>query len=137
MSGVKLQVGALLALGLAGAASAVPAAEPAPKPKLVIAISVDQFSANLYEDWRPRWTDGMKRLSQGLVYPAGYQSHAATETCPGQSTLLTGRHPNKTGIVANELRDPATGEMVYCLYDPSKSPADGSGDFPFKTQSEK
>lgn len=130
MPRVRLQVGGLLAAALACAAPAALAAEPAPKPKLVIAISVDQFSANLYEAWRPLWTDGIKRLSQGVVYPAGYQSHAATETCPGHSTLLTGRHPNKTGIVANELRDPATGKMVYCLYDPSTSPADGSQDAP-------
>jgi predicted AlkP superfamily pyrophosphatase or phosphodiesterase len=131
MSGVKIGLVGLLATSLMSLAlPAISAAEPAPKPKLVIAISVDQFSANLYEDWRPRWTDGMKRLSAGVVYPAGYQSHAATETCPGHSTLLSGRHPNKTGIVANDLRDPATGKMVYCLYDPSKTPADGSKDAP-------
>ena len=105
---------------LAGSAAqakdvAVVAAPPA--PKLVVAISIDQFSANLFEAWRPRFTAGLKRLSSGIVYPSGYQSHAATETCPGHSTLLTGRHPNKTGIVANTTRDEATGKAIYCLAD--------------------
>lgn len=100
-------------------------AAPAPAPKLILAIAVDQFSGNLFDEWRPHFQGGLKRLSAGLVYPAGYQSHAATETCPGHSTLLTGKHPNKTGIVANDMRDPATGKMVYCLYDPGVTRAEG------------
>lgn len=88
-------------------------------PKLVVAIAVDQLSANLFEEWRPRFRHGLKRLASGIVYPSGYQSHAATETCPGHSTLLTGRHPNKTGIVGNTMRDERTGASVYCLQDSS------------------
>ena len=90
-----------------------------PAPKLIVAISVDQFSASLFEEWRPRFTAGLKRLAGGIVYSSGYQTHAATETCPGHSTLLTGRHPNKTGIVGNTMRDEATGQPVYCLDDPT------------------
>ena len=41
-----------------------------------------------------------QRLSQGALFPQAYQSHAATETCPGHSTILTGSHPARTGIVA-------------------------------------
>ncbi len=110
---------AMLLAGLAATtAQAKSPPSPAPaEPKLVVAISIDQFSANLFEEWRPRFAAGLKRLSGGIVYPSGYQSHAATETCPGHSTLLTGRHPNKTGIVANTTRDEATGKAVYCLAD--------------------
>jgi predicted AlkP superfamily pyrophosphatase or phosphodiesterase len=100
-------------LALAGTAQAQDKA-----PKLIVAISIDQFSANLFEEWRPRFKAGLKRLASGIVYPSGYQSHAATETCPGHSTLLTGRHPNKTGIVGNTMRDEQTGKAVYCLNDP-------------------
>ena len=110
---------ALAALwSIAAPVAAQPVARPALAPKLVVAISIDQFSANLFEAWRPRFTAGMARLAGGIAYPSGYQSHAATETCPGHSVLLTGRHPNKTGIVANTIRDPATGKDVYCLADP-------------------
>src|SRR6218665_1066291 len=99
-------------------------AETKPDPKLVVVISIDQFSANLYAQHRPEFTGGLKTLSSGIVYPNGYQSHAFTETCPGHSTLLTGKHPNKTGISANDWYDLATGKTVYCLADPGVTPAD-------------
>lgn len=123
---MRLALAAVVATLAAGQAVAA----PTPTPKLIVAIAVDQFSGNLYDEWRGRFTGGLQRLSQGLVYPAGYQSHAATETCPGHSTLLTGKHPNKTGIVANDVRDPATGKMVYCLYDPGVTRAEGGADAP-------
>lgn len=95
-----------------------------PDPKLVVVISVDQFSANLYAQHRGEFTGGLATLSSGIVYPNGYQSHAFTETCPGHSTLLTGKHPNKTGISANDWYDRETGKTVYCLADPTVTPAD-------------
>ncbi len=106
-------------LAISGAAHGAATAPPTPQPRLILAISVDQFSANLFEEWRPRFTDGLKRLSAGIAYPSGYQTHAMTETCPGHSTLMTGRHPNKTGIVGNSMRDETTGKAVYCLNDPA------------------
>jgi predicted AlkP superfamily pyrophosphatase or phosphodiesterase len=99
------------ALALAGAAAAAP---PPAQPKLVVVISVDQFSLDLYRKYRPSYAGGLKRLSEGLVF-TGYQSHGATETCPGHSTLLTGVHPNRTGVVANNWYDRQTGSNVYCV----------------------
>jgi len=91
-----------------------------PHPKLVVVISIDQFSANLFEQYRADFTGGLGRLArEGVVYPSGYQSHGMTETCPGHSTLLTGKSPNKTGIVANDFYDLAAGQKTYCLSDPS------------------
>ena len=117
--------GALAAvLATSFAATAALAAETKPDPKLVVVISVDQFSANLYAQHRPEFVGGLATLSQGIVYPNGYQSHAFTETCPGHSTLLTGKHPNKTGISANDWYDRATGKTVYCLADPTVALAD-------------
>src|SRR5204862_240322 len=77
------------------------AAQPPAPPKLLVVISVDQFSANLFDEYRPQWTGGLARLATGTVFHNGYQSHAATETCPGHSTLLTGDHPARTGIISN------------------------------------
>jgi len=105
---------------LAGAAllgTQAAAAETGPRPKLIVAISVDQYSANLFDAWRGRYKGGLARLAGGVVYRSGYQTHAGTETCPGHSTLLTGKHPNKTGIVANAYLDPATKRPVYCVSD--------------------
>ena len=97
-------------------AFAVPALAAAPPPKLIVAIAVDQFSANLFEQYRPTFSGGLARLSEGVVFANGYQSHAATETCPGHSTLLSGRHPSATGIIANDWWAP-DGRKVYCVDD--------------------
>jgi predicted AlkP superfamily pyrophosphatase or phosphodiesterase len=114
----RLFFAALSVAALMGTEAFAAPAVPAPAPKLIVAIAVDQFSGNLFDEWRGRFTGGFKRLAGGVVYPAGYQTHAATETCPGHSTLLTGKHPAKTGIIANTFRDPDLNRMVYCLNDP-------------------
>src|SRR3954454_2784759 len=94
----KLLVGlaALLPLLPATAQPVTPA-----QPTLLVVISVDQFSADLFDEYRPIFTGGFARLASGTVYRNGYESHATTETCPGHSTILTGDHPARTGIVSN------------------------------------
>lgn len=105
------------AMSLFCAAVAPVAAQTAPAPKLIIAISVDQFSADLFSQYRARFSAGIKRLVDGgAVFPNGYQSHAATETCPGHSTILSGRRPSATGIIANSWYG-ADGREVYCVHD--------------------
>lgn len=97
-------------------------AEGDARPRLIVAISVDQFSADLFAEYRGLFTGGLKRLQDGAVFPSGYQSHAATETCPGHSTLLTGLRPARTGIIANEWYDPSlqrADKKVYCAEDPA------------------
>ena len=115
LNGIRRIAAAALALGLSAAA----AAAPPPAPRLVVVISIDQFSAGLFDQYRSTFTGGLKQLASGVVYPNGYQSHAATETCPGHSTLLTGHHPAATGIIANNWYDPEVGSQVYCVYDPA------------------
>ena len=91
-----------------------------PPPKLIVAISVDQVSADLFAQYRNHYTGGFARLLNGAVFPSGYQSHAATETCPGHSTILTGYRPANTGIIANSWVDQRAGrpdKIVYCAED--------------------
>jgi predicted AlkP superfamily pyrophosphatase or phosphodiesterase len=111
---------ALLAAPVVAQNAPAPVAAPrAPAPRLVVVISVDQFSADLFAEYRNRFTGGFKRLLDGAVFPAGYQSHAATETCPGHSTIMTGDRPARTGIIANDWVDfagPRPG-LVYCAED--------------------
>ncbi|HYE46431.1 MAG TPA: alkaline phosphatase family protein [Caulobacter sp.] len=124
---VRRWISALAALAAIAVGEGALAAPKTP-PKLVVVISVDQFSANLFNQFRPRFTGGLKTLSdQGLVYSNGWQSHMGTETCPGHSTILTGKHPYKTGIPANDWVDPVTGETVYCLANKNNRPADPIG----------
>ena len=106
------------------ALSAPLAAQSPAKPKLVVAIAVDQLSSDLFEAYRPHFTSGLKRLSSGTVFRNGYQAHAASETCPGHSTILTGSHPARTGIIANNWFDPALAndKKVYCAEDVRRRP---------------
>lgn len=90
------------------------------QPKLVVAISVDQFSADLFSEYRSSFTGGLKRLANGVVFPSGYQSHAATETCPGHATIMTGVHSGRAGIIANnwiDLSIERDDKTVYCAED--------------------
>jgi predicted AlkP superfamily pyrophosphatase or phosphodiesterase len=114
---------------IAGAVAAIHAASTRPaysqsKPDLIVLIAVDQFSASLFDQWRGRFKSGLKRLiDEGIVYSNAYQSHGLTETCAGHSTMLTGKHPRGTGIVANEWFDTKTGDQVYCVEAPAFSVA--------------
>lgn len=128
---LALGLGALAALaGAAPAFADAPAPEPIATaaatppnaPRLLVAIAVDQYSADLFAQYRQHYTDGLARLMTGAVFPTAYQSHAATETCPGHSTLLTGVHPARSGIIANNWYDLTLArddKRVYCAEEES------------------
>ena len=93
---------------------------PAAAPKLIVVISVDQFSADLLAEYRDHASGGFARLLKGAVFPNAWQGHAATETCPGHSTILTGFRPEHTGIIANDWIDQRVArddKKVYCAED--------------------
>ena len=109
-------------------ASAQPGSEPA-RPQLVLAVSIDQLSADLFAQYREHFSGGFARLLSGAVFPSGFQSHAATETCPGHATILTGARPARSGIIANNWFNPAiprADKKIYCSEDLS-DPASTSG----------
>ncbi len=131
---------ATLCLTGAGAGLAQDSAAPttritaaSPPPKLVVMIAVDQFSADLFAEYRGHFTGGLARLASGIVFPSGYQAHGATETCPGHSTILTGNHPAHTGIVANHYFDLSAAradKRIYCAEDESVPGTDsGNGKY--------
>jgi predicted AlkP superfamily pyrophosphatase or phosphodiesterase len=115
----------------AGPAKPVPMPSK-PQPKLIIALSIDQFSSDVFNEYRLRYRFGLKRLAQGVVFPSGYQSHAATETCPGHATILTGSRPARSGIIANNWIDPNStrtdkdGKPDYGIYCSEDASAPGS-----------
>ena len=118
------KIAGLVLATLATAAAATPPLPvtplPAPPPRLVIVISVDQLSADLFDEYRPLLLGGLRRLSRGTTFRNGYQGHAATETCPGHSTILTGARPARSGIIANLWVDQSLGrsdKSVYCAED--------------------
>lgn len=117
----------LFAAALLATASMSAQAAPPPKPKLIVAISVDQFSSEVFRRYRDTYVAGLKTLAGGIAYPVAYHSQAATETCPGHSAILTGRYPTNTGIIANDWIDRKTGKSVYCLAVPGQSDPDARG----------
>jgi predicted AlkP superfamily pyrophosphatase or phosphodiesterase len=93
-------------------------AAPPPRPKLVVVISIDQFSADLLARCGKDLPGGLGRLRrEGVWFTDAYQAHGITETGPGHSVLLSGRYPGHTGIPENEWRDAETGRVVYCAED--------------------
>ena len=110
------KLGYLLAAVLPAAA----VAQPARPPRLIVAISVDQLSSDLFDEYRGQFRGGFARLAQGSVFPNGYQGHAASETCPGHSTILTGARPSRNGIIANnwfDLGAARSDKAIYCAED--------------------
>ena len=75
---------------------------PAPKPRLVVVITVDQLRPDYLDRYRPQLKSGLALLlKQGAVFTEAYHDHAITETAPGHATILSGRWPAHTGIIRN------------------------------------
>ena len=105
----------------AAAQTAAPAAQDGrAAPSLIVTVVVDQLSANLFNQYRSQFTGGLKTLAdQGMVSINGYQTHGVTVTCAGHSTVLTGAHPARSGIPAN---DPTQAQYQLWIVDPARDP---------------
>lgn len=113
---------ALLLIPAPSLLAAKPSAKASAKarPKLVVVISVDQFSSELMQTYSPELTGGLAQLRrEGVYFSETYHDHGFTETGPGHSVLLSGRFPANTGIVENRWMDRATGKFTYCVDDPA------------------
>ena len=111
-------------------ATAGPTANPpvaAARPRLVLFVSVDQMHSDYLERFASLYQGGFRRFNEeGAVFSEAYYRHANSETGPGHSVLLSGRHARDTGIVANEWYDRFDGE-VNVVDDPASSPLPGPG----------
>src|SRR5688572_21846865 len=75
---------------------------PAPKPRLVVVVTVDQLRPDYFDRYRSQLIGGFAvLLRQGAYFAEAYQDHAVTETAPGHATVLSGRWPVHTGIIRN------------------------------------
>lgn len=100
---------------------AVPAQNPAPKkPKLILAIVIDQFRYDYLLKYRASYTAGLKRLlDQGAFFENAHYPHALTVTAIGHSTFLSGATPNISGIIGNEWYDRQMKQIVTSVSDPA------------------
>jgi len=101
-------------------AAAVKKVEKLTRPKLVVLLVVDQMRGDYVDKFRGQWTGGLKRLlTEGAWFRAAAYPYAATETCPGHSTISTGSFPASHGMVANAWWDREQQKMVTCTSDPN------------------
>lgn len=104
---------ALFAMGLA--------AGPLPKkPKLVLAVVVDQFRYDYLIRFRSDYTSGLKRLlDQGAVFDDAHYMQYPTVTAVGHSTFMSGATPSISGIVGNEWYERESKSTVTSVFDPA------------------
>ena len=111
------------------AASPPAATKPARKPKLVLAIAIDQFRYDYLTRYRSEYTGGFSRLlTRGAVFTDANYEHAPTVTAVGHSTFLSGALPCVSGIVGNEWFDRTTGKVVTSVSDDSVQLLGGSSE---------
>lgn len=105
--------------GAAGAAGQTPTAAVETRPRLVVAIAVDQLRADYMDRFRPFFgRSGFNLfLQRGARFASARYEHATTSTCPGHAVMLTGSYGTVNGIIANDWYDARTGKEVYCAAD--------------------
>jgi predicted AlkP superfamily pyrophosphatase or phosphodiesterase len=104
-------------------------AQPA-APKLAVVIVVDQFRADYLLTFREHFgADGFERfLSRGAWLTQARYEHAASVTCAGHATVLTGSPPAVTGIIANDWWSREAQREEYCARDDSAPLLGASGE---------
>ena len=103
----------LTALVLTGASGAE-------KPKLILAVVVDQFRYDYLTRFRADYHAGFDRLlNQGAVFTDAHHIHFPTVTAIGHSTFLSGATPSVSGIIGNEWYDRAAKHSVTSVSDES------------------
>jgi hypothetical protein len=115
---------------LISAVLAVPAAaSPAEKPKLVVAIAVDQFRYDYLLRFRPEYKQGLDRLlTHGAVFTNAFYDHFPTVTAVGHSTFLSGATPAISGIIANDWFDREERKSVTSVSDEKAGMLGGAGE---------
>lgn len=98
-----------VAAAIAAFSSDTAHAQEAPRPTLIVLVTIDQMRADYFTRFEQQLTGGLGRLYRGgAVFENAYQDHAITETAPGHSVTLSGRFPRSTGITMNRagVEDP-------------------------------
>lgn len=99
-------------------AVACPAPAAPAKPKLILAVVIDQFRYDYLTRFRSEYRGGLLRLlQQGAVFTNANYVHVPAITAVGHSTFLTGSTPSISGIVANDWYDRDEGVKVSSVSD--------------------
>lgn len=99
------------------------------KPKLVLAIVVDQFRYDYLTRFRSEYHGGFDRLlREGAVFTNANYIHFPTVTAVGHSTFLTGAIPSISGIIGNDWYDRDEGKHVTSVSDSGTKLLGGTGE---------
>src|SRR5438105_7002098 len=117
----------LILLALVTALAAAPPVTAPRKPKLVLAIAIDQFRYDYLTRYRSEYGGGLNRLlTKGAVFTNANYEHSPTVTAIGHSTFLSGALPCVSGIIANEWFERPSGKTVTSVSDDSVKLLGGS-----------
>ena len=95
---------------------------PAP-PRLIVQIVVDQMRGSYVDEYRPQWTQGLRRLlREGAYFKQARYPYAVTVTCAGHASIATGAVPATHGMVMNEWWDRERRVRTTCTSDASVTP---------------
>jgi predicted AlkP superfamily pyrophosphatase or phosphodiesterase len=90
------------------------------KPKLVLAIVIDQFRYDYLLRFRSDYNSGLDRLLEhGAVFTEARYPQAVTVTAVGHSTFLSGAPPSVSGIISNEWYDRDLEQTITSVFDPA------------------
>lgn len=99
------------------------------KPKLVLAIVIDQFRYDYLTRFRSEYHAGFDRLLRnGAVFTNANYIHFPTVTAVGHSTFLSGAIPSISGIVGNDWFDREEGKHVTSVSDSGTKLLGGTGE---------
>lgn len=105
------------------------------KPKLVLAIVVDQFRYDYLTRFRVDYVSGLDTLlKMGAVFTSASLEHFPTVTALGHSAFLSGATPSESGIVGNEWYAREEHRTVTSVSDPQTTllGATGEGSSPHR-----
>lgn len=109
-----------LSLMAAGSPAQQKSQPSAKKPKLVLALVVDQFRYDYLLRFHDDYHGGFARLlSEGAVFADARYMHYPTVTAVGHSTFMSGATPSISGIIGNAWLDRSTNKQVTSVSDDS------------------
>lgn len=113
---VRTAVASSLLLGLSLLTCA--AASPAPKPKLVVGIIIDQFRYDYLTRFRADYHGGLNELmTQGADFTNAFYTQVPTVTAVGHSIFMSGAMPAVSGIISNAWYQRSEEKVVTSVCD--------------------
>ncbi len=95
-----------------------PPAQTKPKPKLVVAIIIDQFRYDYLTRFRSDYHGGLDQLlNHGADFTNAFYAQVPTVTAVGHSIFMSGAMPAVSGIVGNAWYDRDEGQIVTSVCD--------------------